>query len=112
MNKLMHRLGLLTALLAGCATQAPPSAPHLADLSAPAFRQAEADAAALDANTWRGFGDPALDALIAQARAANHDVLIAVQRVRQARAGSAAAAGDSPKALSTAQRRGFSGIAA
>ena len=80
------------ALLTGCSTQAPPQAPNLADLSAAAFRQVKADAAALDANTWRGFGDPALDALIARARAANHDVLIAVQRVRQARAGSAAAA--------------------
>ncbi len=92
MNKHMHRLGLLTALLAGCATQAPPSAPNLADLSAPAFRQAGADSAAIDINTWRGFGDAALDGLIARARAANHDVLIAVQRVRQARAGSTAAA--------------------
>lgn len=46
----------------------------------------------VDAITWRGFGDPALDALIAQARSANLDVRIAQQRVRQARAGSVAAA--------------------
>jgi NodT family efflux transporter outer membrane factor (OMF) lipoprotein len=46
----------------------------------------------LDAGTWRGFGDPALENLIALARTANLDVRIAQQRVRQARAGSVAAA--------------------
>lgn len=47
---------------------------------------------AVDASTWRGFGDPALESLIAQARVASFDVRIAQQRVRQARAGSSAAA--------------------
>ena len=57
------------------------------------FRQAHAaEADALGAATWRGFGDPVLDGLIAQAREANPDVRIAQQRVRQARAGSTAAA--------------------
>jgi NodT family efflux transporter outer membrane factor (OMF) lipoprotein len=46
----------------------------------------------LDAATWRGFGDPVLESLIVQSREANLDVRIAQQRVRQARAGSAAAA--------------------
>jgi NodT family efflux transporter outer membrane factor (OMF) lipoprotein len=47
---------------------------------------------ALDAATWLGFGDPALDSLVARARDANLEVRIAQQRVRQARAGSTAAA--------------------
>jgi NodT family efflux transporter outer membrane factor (OMF) lipoprotein len=91
---LIVRLGALSlaAALIGCATTAPPAPPDLKAAGA-SFRQAEpAGPETLDAATWRGFGDPVLEGLIAQARAANLDVRIAQLRVRQARAGSTAAA--------------------
>lgn len=78
--------------VSGCGT-ATPAVP--ADLKAVkgSFRQAPAPVGdALDAATWRRFGDPVLDGLIVQTRASNLDVRIAQQRVRQARAGSTAAA--------------------
>lgn len=82
----------LLAALAGCSTSTP-SAPPDAQIAGERFLYADrADANTVDAATWRGFGDPALDALIARARTANLDVRIAQQRVRQARAGSTAAA--------------------
>ncbi len=87
-------LGLWVSIvtLVGCATPTPPVPPNLKAASA-GFAQADPAASqALDAATWRGFGDPALERLIAQARDANLDVRIAQQRVRQARAGSTAAA--------------------
>lgn len=65
-------------------------APNLS-AAAPAFRQAGSlGDEALDAATWRGFGDPVLDGLIIRARDANLDVRIAGQRVLQARSGSKA----------------------
>jgi NodT family efflux transporter outer membrane factor (OMF) lipoprotein len=83
---------LLAVALVGCASTAPPAPPDVKAAGAN-FRQAEpAGSEALDAATWRGFGDPVLEGLIAQARAANLDVRIAQQRVRRARAGSTAAA--------------------
>lgn len=83
-------LAALTA--AGCSTPPPPAPPDTSTARAP-YRQAPAaEARALDAATWAGFGDPVLDGLLAQARIANLDVRIAVQRVRQARSGSTAAA--------------------
>jgi NodT family efflux transporter outer membrane factor (OMF) lipoprotein len=87
-------LGLWVSIvtLVGCATPTPPVPPNLKAASA-GFAQADPTTSeALDAATWRGFGDPALESLIAQARDANLDVRIAQQRVRQARAGSTAAA--------------------
>ena len=79
-------------VLAGCA--APQSAvPPDTRAWGVTFQRAPAPGAeALDAATWRGFGDPVLESLVTQARAANLDVRIAAQRVRQARAGSTAAA--------------------
>jgi NodT family efflux transporter outer membrane factor (OMF) lipoprotein len=83
---------LLATTLAGCGTTTLPLPPDLAAVGT-SFRQAHAtEAEAFEAATWRGFGDPVLDDLIAQARKANLDVRIAQQRVRQARAGSTAAA--------------------
>lgn len=79
--------------LAACATPPAPSAETVADAFGPAYRQApDNGSGAIDAITWRGFGDPVLEELTGQARAANLDVRIAQQRVRQARAGSTAAA--------------------
>lgn len=86
-------LALSMALAAAaCSTPPAPPPPDTAAVNAP-YRQSPAAATdALDAATWRGFGDPVLDGLLARARSANLDVRIALQRVRQARAGSAAAA--------------------
>lgn len=52
----------------------------------PAFRASTttAEAAWPSADWWRGFGSPELDALIAQARQENFDLLAAIARVRQA----------------------------
>jgi NodT family efflux transporter outer membrane factor (OMF) lipoprotein len=83
---------LLVTALGGCGTPVTPTTPDLSSVRA-AFKQAQPKGSdTLDAATWRSFGDPVLDGLIAQARAANLDVHIAQQRVRQARAGSTAAA--------------------
>lgn len=91
---LFHRRALVLLLattLAGCGTTSLPVPPDLHAVGT-SFRQAQTpEAEALDAATWRGFGDPVLDGLITQAREANLDVRIAQQRVRQARAGSTAA---------------------
>ena len=83
---------LVLVCLAGCSTPAPPPPAHpLGEIAG--FRQAAATPPeALDAATWAGFGDPLLNELLAGARAANLDVRIALQRVRQARAGSTATA--------------------
>jgi NodT family efflux transporter outer membrane factor (OMF) lipoprotein len=78
--------------LAACATPTPPPGPDTGAVG-PAYRQEPpADGDAIDAAAWRGFGDPVLEDLVARARDANLDVRIAVLRVRQARAGSTAAA--------------------
>lgn len=83
---------LLVTALGGCGTTVTPTAPDLSAVPAD-FKQAQPKGSdTLDTATWRGFGDPVLDGLIAQARTANLDVRIARQRVRQARAGSTAAA--------------------
>jgi NodT family efflux transporter outer membrane factor (OMF) lipoprotein len=76
----------------GCSTPPAPLSPNTAAVSLPYRHAPAATTEGLDAATWRGFGDPVLDGLLARARAANLDVRIAVQRVREARAGSTAAA--------------------
>ena len=87
-------LGLfaLGAVLAGCSTPTPPAPPDLKTIGRSFTQSSPNGSDALDAATWRGFGDPVLESLIHQARAANLDVRIAQQRVRLARAGSTAAA--------------------
>lgn len=83
---------LMALTAAGCSTP-PPSAPPDTSATHSPYRQAPpVDTRALDAASWGGFADPVLDGLLGQARSANLDVRIAVQRVRQARAGSTAAA--------------------
>ena len=86
-------LALAMALsVSGCTSTMHESPPDMAAANTP-FRKAPADRTdALDAATWRGFGDPVLDDLVARTRLANLDVRIALQRVRQARAGTTAAA--------------------
>ncbi|CAH0355029.1 efflux transporter outer membrane subunit [Aquabacterium sp. CECT 9606] len=81
----------LAALLSACASHQtePPDVSAAEDAS---FRQAPDPAPAVESNWWRGFDDAALMALVQRAQSANHDVRIAVQRVRQARAGQTAVA--------------------
>lgn len=89
-----HRVpaALCVALaLAGCSTLPAPATPPLAGVEPPAA-WAEAPASAPTrrpsdlAAWWHRFGDPALDALIADALAANSDIAQAQANLRQARA--------------------------
>jgi multidrug efflux system outer membrane protein len=74
------------ALLAGCAPAIPPL-PAAASISPPAnWRTTVVPQAPIDAEWWRRFGDPTLNALIASALANNTDIAIAAVRVREARA--------------------------
>lgn len=75
----------LAALLGGCATSGPASPP--APAMPLAFAESpDANAAALAPDWWHAFGSPELTALIAAAEAANPDLAIAAERVRQAEA--------------------------
>jgi NodT family efflux transporter outer membrane factor (OMF) lipoprotein len=93
-------LALLLALgAAGCATTQADRYARPA-LQAPAHWQVRAaEQGWPDARWWSAFGSPELDALVAQAQEANHDLRTAAARVDQARANAAAAAaGQSPVA--------------
>jgi len=79
----------LAVLTAACATPpAPPLQPSV-PLAASYLQASTAGAAAAapDAAWWAGYGDTRLSGFIDEALAANQDVGIAVQRVRQAQAG-------------------------
>ncbi|MDB5675033.1 MAG: efflux system, outer rane lipoprotein NodT family, partial [Sphingomonas bacterium] len=82
----VRRALLLTLALAGCA------GPHVATehvapvAPATAWRSDAGPTAPLDRAWWRGFGDPALAALVERALANNSDIAIAAARVREARA--------------------------
>lgn len=78
-------------LLAGCAATPSAAPPDVPVEPTPQFRQSTATGAAVGATWWQDFEDPVLSALTARSQAANLDVRIAVQRVRQARAGLEAA---------------------
>ncbi|MBI1196775.1 MAG: efflux transporter outer membrane subunit [Phenylobacterium sp.] len=73
------------ATLAACAVGPKYEAPAQAPVALAAAHP-NVTAAAAEADWWKAFGDPELDALIARALAANLDVRIAVDRVREARA--------------------------
>jgi outer membrane protein, multidrug efflux system len=89
-----HKLPLtlsVALVLAGCSTLRAPVAPTLGGVQAPsAWAEAPATAARRDASDlaawWRRFGDPALDALIADALSANTDIAQSQATLRQARA--------------------------
>lgn len=81
----------LAALLSACASP-PPEPPDVSATDDANFRQAPNPPPAIEANWWRGFDDATLMALVQRAQSANHDVRIAMQRVRQARAGQTAVA--------------------
>ena len=80
------------ACLLGCADAPRSVAPNLALANDSSYLHAQATSVAFDAAWWLRFDDPALESLVVRVRAANHDVLIATQRVRIAQAGSSAAA--------------------
>lgn len=72
-------------VLAGC-LPAYRATPELAQVAAPdAWREDNQGGAAIDAQWWRGFGDPVLAGLVEAALVRNSDVLIAVARVDEAR---------------------------
>jgi outer membrane protein, multidrug efflux system len=77
--------------VAGCSTLQAPVTPALGGIEAPpTWAEAPVSAASPDAADlaawWRRFADPALDALIADALAANTDIAQAQASLRQARA--------------------------
>lgn len=78
--------------LVGCAASKPSTPPDLSSVGTDFKNAYILEFSALDAAVWRGFEDPVLEALVAQAKAANLDVRIAQQRVLMARAGSRAVA--------------------
>jgi outer membrane protein, multidrug efflux system len=83
----MSRLALAllaAASLAACATSAPP--PATKPTPPDAFAQAANTEAQPVAEFWRAFNDAELDALIAQAMAANRDLRVAAARVAEAQA--------------------------
>ena len=94
----MRRRSFNTALvlagagvLAGCLPTYR-SAPELARVAAPdAWREPVDGSAGIDAQWWRGFGDPVLAGLVEAALVRNSDVLVAVARVDEARAQAALA---------------------
>lgn len=81
----------LAALLSACASPKP-QPPDVSAAKDASFRQAADQAPPVETSWWRGFDDAALMALVQRAHSANHDVRIAMQRVRQARAGQTAVA--------------------
>ena len=92
LQQLPPALALCVAtLLSACATPNP-EPPDVSATEDARFRDAETQASSTDVAWWRSFNDPALEALVQRAQSANHDVRIAVQRVRQARAGHTAVA--------------------
>lgn len=81
----MKRIALLAPLaLAGCAAGSAYQSPTLP--VADAWKATAATARPAPGSWWTSFGDPALDALVAQALAANPDIDVAFARVEQARA--------------------------
>ncbi|MFW2357208.1 efflux transporter outer membrane subunit [Hydrogenophaga sp.] len=86
-------LPLVVGAMGGCAHIAP-SAPDTHSAQGHAYRHAadERKAGFDEAAWWATLGDSTLSALIAQAQSNNLDVRIALERVREARAGSTQAA--------------------
>ena len=73
----------LLALLAGCAVQPNYQRPAV---ELPAAWKATPAAAVVEGHWWRIYGDPALEALVAEAMAQNRDLARAAARVDEARA--------------------------
>lgn len=75
----------LAALLSACATSVPPVA-ELTPLPGAYENAATLSGAPVEEEWWRSFGDPTLDALIAEALDANQSLAAGLARVRQSRA--------------------------
>ncbi|MGQ7447594.1 hypothetical protein ACTGUT_12200, partial [Streptococcus suis] len=75
---------LSAALLAGCAV--PHSPPAVAPLAPAALGLDAATTPVIADDWWKGFGDPQLDRLVADATAGNPTLDAALARVRQAEA--------------------------
>ncbi|GAB6966792.1 efflux transporter outer membrane subunit [Komagataeibacter kakiaceti JCM 25156] len=76
---------LLPAVLAGCAWLAPTY--HRPRMPMPdKWGATQAATMADDSAWWRGYGDPVLDALVAEAQKNNDDLALAGSRLQQARA--------------------------
>ena len=83
----MKRALALVALLAACAGPRPEAPPAATVVPNARWRTpVPASAAKIDAQWWTGFGDPALDALVATALEHNTDLALAAARVDEARA--------------------------
>ena len=81
----MKRASLFaTALLAGCA--APATRQAVTPISAPVLGLTGAPAPAVDSEWWRGFGDPQLDRIVADALASGPTLDQALARLAQAQA--------------------------
>lgn len=82
----------LTLALGGCASN--PEVPALGITPSPAYRHGATQppgSTAGDQQWWRQFGDEPLGQLVERAVVANHDIRIAVERSRAARAGTTVA---------------------
>jgi len=79
-------IGLASVALAGCVGTRP-GAPVAATVAPPAaWRGSAGPIMRIDADWWKGFGDPVLTALVERALAHNPDIDIAASRVAEARA--------------------------
>jgi multidrug efflux system outer membrane protein len=88
MTSLIRSTALFAALaLAGCASVGPDyKAPHTPPMQVQGVDAARESAARFQAQWWKQFGDPTLDALIRRAAAHNLDLRIAVARLAESRA--------------------------
>lgn len=82
----MKRLSMLLLLAAACTLRPPYQPPTPAPVTIPEASSPYYAAQPYDAKWWQQFEDPVLDHLESAALASNHDVLIAIAHVQQARA--------------------------
>ncbi|MEI9929533.1 MAG: efflux transporter outer membrane subunit [Rhizomicrobium sp.] len=82
MNKIFC-VALVSALLAGCVS-APPTQPQQSKIASSSLGLGAETTLQIGEAWWKAFGDPGLDALIAQAIAGNPDLGAAMARVRAA----------------------------
>jgi NodT family efflux transporter outer membrane factor (OMF) lipoprotein len=84
--KLSFAAVALAIFMAACASDPTPEAAPALQTLQPAFSAAPAGQTAPETDWWRGFGDPALDRLVARALVENRDLFAAEAEVRRARA--------------------------
>jgi len=74
------------SLLGGCMIAEPPAPKQASVAPAADWRTETPRTAPITAGWWRGYGDPALNKLVARALANNNDIALAAARVREAAA--------------------------